>query len=212
MDLNLFAIESELHGNLTLNTRSMQPGQDVYMGFIFKHAEPLEAALRADEEPDASADFEATRFSGFDGLRTKVSFAGTDFSKATFTVTDLWLDQESFPDLWSKGVLGDHLVSDPLAHDWVIVKEDSYMNCVNEHCQINVHFKRDFDTLDQRDHQLRNGEEEDFQFVAFYSTFARGRTQSPVHRGVSQPITIALYGMNALALGVSSLLSVALLF
>lgn len=153
LDLNLFAIESELHGNLTLNTKNMQPSQDVYMGFIFKHAELLETALKTeDEDLSALSDLEAVKFKGFDGLRAKVSYSGSDFSKAAFTVTDLFLDQETVPDLWSKGVLGDHLFSDPLAHDWVIVKEDSYMICERNNCQINVHFKRDFDTLDLRDH------------------------------------------------------------
>jgi len=153
LDLNLFAIESELHGNLTLNTKNMQPSQDVYMGFIFKHAELLETALKTeDEDLSALSDLEAVRFKGFDGLRAKVSYSGSDFSKAAFTVTDLFLDQETVPDLWSKGVLGDHLFSDPFAHDWVIVKEDSYMICERNNCQINVHFKRDFDTLDLRDH------------------------------------------------------------
>ncbi len=33
-----------------------------------------------------------------------------------------------------------------------IIKEDSYIICEKENCQINVHFKRDFDTLDLRDH------------------------------------------------------------
>ena len=153
LDLNLFAIESELHGNLTLNTKNMQPNQDVYMGFIFKHAELLETALKTeDEDLSALSDLEAVKFKGFDGLRAKVSYSGSDFSKAAFTVTDLFLDQETVPDLWSKGVLGDHLFSDPFAHDWVIVKEDSYMICERNNCQINVHFKRDFDTLDLRDH------------------------------------------------------------
>ena len=153
LDLNLFAIESELHGNLTLNTKNMQPSQDVYMGFIFKHAELLETALKTeDEDLSALSDLEAVKFKGFDGLRAKVSYSGSDFSKAAFTVTDLFLDQETVPDLWSKGVLGDHLFSDPFANDWVIVKEDSYMICERNNCQINVHFKRDFDTLDLRDH------------------------------------------------------------
>ena len=39
LDLNLFFIDSDLHGNLTLYTRDMAENQDLYMGFIFKHAD-----------------------------------------------------------------------------------------------------------------------------------------------------------------------------
>jgi hypothetical protein len=159
LDLNLFFLESELHGNLTLNTKNMKPDQDVYMGFIFKHAEPLEIVTRTDDELfDEPVEVEA-RPKGFDGMRSKVSFTRTDFEKAFFTVTDLWYDSETVPDLWGKGVLGDHLYSDPLAHDWVIIKEDSYISCEKENCQINVRFKRDFDTFDLRDHKIKDGEE-----------------------------------------------------
>lgn len=153
LDLNLFAIESELHGNLTLNTKNMKPNQDVYMGFIFKHVESVDTAIKSeDQDSIALSDLEVVKFKGFDGLRAKVVYPASDFSKASFTVTDLFLEQETIPDIWSKGVLGDHLASDPLAHDWVIVKEDSYMICERNNCQINVHFIRDFDTFDPRDH------------------------------------------------------------
>jgi hypothetical protein len=62
-------------------------------------------------------------------LRSKVTFAGDDYSSAQFTVTDLWIDQATVPDLWNNSVLGDHLTSDTLAHDWIIVKDESFVTC-----------------------------------------------------------------------------------
>jgi len=162
------------------------------MGFIFKHAESLEVVTRTDDDLGDETSEVVLRSKGYDGMRSKVSFNGNDYEKAAFSVTDLWIDSETIPDLWNKGVLSDHLNSDPLAHDWMIIKEDSYISCNKENCQINVHFKRDFDTNDLRDHKITDGEEQDFQFVAFYNTFTRGKTMQPVHRGISQPITIAL--------------------
>ena len=80
LDLNLFFLESELHGNLTLNTQKMQPNQDIYMGFIFKHAEMLEIVTKVDDEAfDGLSDLEVIKPKGFDGLRSKVSFTRDDF-------------------------------------------------------------------------------------------------------------------------------------
>jgi hypothetical protein len=91
---------------------------------------------------------------GFDGLRSKVHFDNDIYEDAIFSITDLWLDQATIPDLWNNGVLGNHLTPDPFAHDWVIVKDESFMECKKPGfgCMINLRFKRDFETDDQRDH------------------------------------------------------------
>ena len=57
LDLNFFNIDQELHGNLSLYAKIIEPNQDIYFGFIFRHAEPLEYALRA-ELPDLLDDAE----------------------------------------------------------------------------------------------------------------------------------------------------------
>jgi hypothetical protein len=45
------------------------------------------------------------------------------------------------------------LTPDPIAHDWIILKDDTAMICDDEgNCNINVRFKRDFETDDARDH------------------------------------------------------------
>lgn len=62
-------------------------------------------------------------------MRSKVSFTESDYNNAVFHVTDLWLDQATVPDLWNNSVLGDHLTADTLAHDWVVIKEESYVTC-----------------------------------------------------------------------------------
>ena len=151
LDLNIFHIKAELHCNLTLNAHKMEPNQDVYIGFIFRHAEPMEFArqstMQSDDEEfdddesdlllkplnstqprmDEEKEKKIEKHKGFDGFRAKVAYKEDDLSKATFTATDLWLDQATIPDLWNNGVLSNHLTSDPLAHDWEIFKEDSYI-------------------------------------------------------------------------------------
>lgn len=44
LDLNFFYIDEELHGNLQLNASNLEPNQDIYLGFIFRHAEALDQA------------------------------------------------------------------------------------------------------------------------------------------------------------------------
>jgi hypothetical protein len=48
LDMNFFNIHEELHGNLSLYAKTIEPNQDIYFGFIFRHAEPLEYSIRAE--------------------------------------------------------------------------------------------------------------------------------------------------------------------
>lgn len=100
-------------------------------------------------------------------MRTRVHFLDSDYSGAQFTATDLWLDQQTIPDLWNNSVLHDHLTADPLAHDWTILTDESWVVCEADSesqnsCQVNLRFKRDFNTEDTRDHEIIAGLEQDF--------------------------------------------------
>ena len=136
------------------------------------------------------------------------------YEQATFTGTDLWIDTEESPCIWSNGVLSDHLTPDPVAHDWLILKDDTSMICDEAgNCNINVRFKRDFETDDARDHQLNIGLMQDFQFQAFYATHPYGKIAGPpIHKGLSAPITIALHGINSLAASAAAIVAASLLF
>lgn len=101
-------------------------------------------------------------------MRTRIRFPDDDYSKVDFIATDLWLDQATIPDLWNNSVLSDHLAVDPFAHDWRIIKSESYIHCEesvsstgssSNSCQVNLRFFRDFNTEDNRDHQLQMGSE-----------------------------------------------------
>ena len=107
LDLNFFFIDEEMHGNLQLNASNLEPNQDLYLGFIFRHAEALDQVstdeldeanlveLTNETEP-AEEDFtpdqespvdteeaaEGDKAKGFDGMRTRVHFTDADYSEA----------------------------------------------------------------------------------------------------------------------------------
>jgi hypothetical protein len=189
-----------MHGNLTLNTKDMAEGQDIYLGFIFKQIEDESKPVAGKDSQDTGVAEEKTKtfVNGYDGLRTRVKYQKDQLHRAQFNAADLWIDGQETPDIWSKGVLSNHLTGDAVANDWYIVKDDSAMTCDNNsNCRVNVHFMRDFETDDTRDHQLTMGQLRNFQVTAFYSTYNKGSSSTQaVHRGVSQPMIIAMGAMS----------------
>jgi len=153
--LNVYFIDSEMHGNLTLNTKDMAENQDIYLGFIFKHIEDESKPAADKGSQDASVVDEKVKktMNGYDGLRTRVKYQNDQLDKAQFHAADLWVDGQETPDVWKNGVLSNHLTADAVANDWFVVKNDSVMTCDKDsNCRVNVHFTRDFETDDIRDH------------------------------------------------------------
>ena len=125
----------------------------------------------------------------WDGWLVEFTYNKASASDTTYTVSDIMLT--GTPDVEENGAVG--LDRDP--DDWNLTEGLCWAYCdENDKCTFNVHFDRDFKTLDPNDIQLES-EAEIFDTVGFYIVYSGPTSTSIKAQGETMQVM-----MNARAL------------